>query len=176
MSILSLILQFFLIGSLTFGGGLVAITLLYDVFVKAGLISETFYVQMITIAESTPGPIAINLATYLGFAQHGVVGGILTTFSFVLPSLILIWTIYPWYRRYATSPYLQALMVGLRVVIFGIILIAMFRMGISFVEELRVTPMATISLLLLTLILLPQMKNRPYILLMIGAVFGVLFF
>ncbi len=67
-------------------------------------------------------------------------------------------------------------MIGLRVVVFGIILIAMVRMGLSFIEELTMTPIQTLSLSLLTLLFMPQMKNRPYILLMIGAVFGILFF
>ncbi|MBM3910004.1 MAG: chromate transporter [Firmicutes bacterium] len=176
MNLIWLILQFIFIGSLTFGGGLVAITFLFDVFVTGNIISEVFYLQMITIAESTPGPIAINLATYLGFSQFGILGGVITTLSFILPSMLLIWTLYPLYRRHANSPYLQSLMIGLRVVVFGIILIAMVRMGLSFIEELTMTPIQTLSLSLLTLLFMPQMKNRPYILLMIGAVFGILFF
>jgi hypothetical protein len=60
--------------------------------------------------------------------------------------------------------------------IFGVILIAIFRMGITVVEEILVLPLASMSLILVTALLLPKLKNRPYILLMIGAVFGVLFF
>jgi hypothetical protein len=60
--------------------------------------------------------------------------------------------------------------------IFGVILIAMLRMGITVVEEILVLPLASMSLILVTAFLLPTLKNRPYILLMIGAVFGVLFF
>lgn len=176
MNLLWIILQFFWVGSLTFGGGLVAISLLYDVFVTSGLITEVFYYQMITIAESTPGPIAINLATYLGVEQFGLLGGIMTTVSFLIPSVILIWVLYPIYRRHANSPYIQAVMKGLRVMIFGVILIAMLRMGITVVEEILVLPLASMSLILVTALLLPTLKNRPYILLMIGAVFGVLFF
>jgi chromate transporter len=176
MNLLWIILQFFWVGSLTFGGGLVAISLLYDVFVTSGLITEVFYYQMITIAESTPGPIAINLATYLGVEQFGLLGGIMTTVSFLIPSVVLIWVLYPIYRRHANSPYIQAVMKGLRVMIFGVILIAIFRMGITVVEEILVLPLASMSLILVTAFLLPKLKNRPYILLMIGAVFGVLFF
>lgn len=176
MSLIWLILQFLLVGSLTFGGGLVAITLLFDVFVTGQVITGVFYLQMITIAESTPGPIAINLATYLGFSQFGILGGVITTLSFILPSIFLIWIFDPIYRRHSQSPYLVALMKGLRVIVFGVILVAMVRMGLSLIEELVVTPIQTSSLGLLTLLLLPQMKNRPYILLLVGAVFGILFF
>lgn len=176
MTLIWMILQFLWVGSLTFGGGLVAISLLFDVFVTSGLLTEVFYYQMITIAESTPGPIAINLATYLGVEQFGLLGGVITTVSFIIPSIVLIWVLYPIYRRHTKSPYLQAVMSGLRVMIFGVILIAMVRMGLTVVDEIIVLPISTISLILLTGLLLPILKNRPYILLMIGAVFGVLFF
>ena len=176
MTLLWIILQFLWVGSLTFGGGLVAISLLFDVFVTSGLLTEVFYYQMITIAESTPGPIAINLATYLGVDQFGLLGGVITTVSFILPSIILIWVLYPIYRRHAKSPYLQTVMKGLRVMIFGVILIAMLRMGLTVLDEIVVLPVATLSLMILVGLLLPTLKNRPYILLMIGAVFGVLFF
>ncbi len=176
MTLLWIILQFLWIGSLTFGGGLVAISLLYEVFVTSGILSEVFYYQMITIAESTPGPIAINLATYLGVEQFGLLGGVITTVSFIIPSIVLIWVLYPIYLRHTKSPYLQAVMTGLRVMIFGVILIAMVRMGLSVIDEIIALPIAAISLMILTGLLLPTLKNRPYILLMIGAVFGVLFF
>ena len=176
MTLLWIILQFLWVGSLTFGGGLVAISLLYEVFVTSGLLTDVFFYQMITIAESTPGPIAINLATYLGVNQFGLLGGVITTVSFILPSSMLIWMLYPIYRRHAKSPYLQAVMKGLRVMIFGVILIAMVRMGLTVVDEIIALPVAAMSLMILTGLLLPRLKNRPYILLMIGAVFGVLFF
>ena len=176
MNLLWIILQFFWVGSLTFGGGLVAISLLYDVFVTSGLITEVFYYQMITIAESTPGPIAINLATYLGVEQFGLLGGIMTTVSFLIPSVVLIWGLYPIYRRHANSPYIQAVMKGLRVMIFGVILIAIVRMGFTVIDEVIDFPIASLSLMIVTGLLLPTLKNRPYILLMIGAVVGILFF
>ena len=176
MTLIWIMLQFLWVGSLTFGGGLVSISLLFDVFVQSGLLTDVFYFQMITIAESTPGPIAINLATYLGVNQFGVLGGVFTTFSFILPSICLIWILYPMYRTHKNSPYLRAVMMGLRVMIFGVILIAMVNMGLSVVDEIIALPIATISLMIITGLLLPTLKNRPYILLMIGAVFGVLFF
>jgi len=176
MTLIWIILQFLWVGSVTFGGGLVAISLLYEVFVTSGILSEVFYYQMITIAESTPGPIAINLATYLGVDQFGLLGGIITTVSFIIPSIVMIWIFYPIYRRHTKSPYLQAVIKGLRVMIFGVILIALVRMGLTVVDEIVVLPLATMSLMVITGLLLPTLKNRPYILLMIGAVFGLLFF
>jgi chromate transport protein ChrA len=67
-------------------------------------------------------------------------------------------------------------MSGLRVMIFGVILIAIVRMGLTVIDEVIDLPIASLSLMIVTGLLLPTLKNRPYILLMIGAVFGVLFF
>lgn len=176
MSFLILMLQFMVTGLLTFGGGFVAITLLFNQFVVSGLITETFFYQMVTIAESTPGPIAINLATYIGFTQFGVMGGVLTSLSFVLPSFAVLWLGYPFYQRHKDQTTVLWIMKGLRAVIFGMILVTMVNMGLANVDTITTAPLPSLSLVILTLLLLPTLKNRPYILLMIGAVFGVLFF
>jgi chromate transport protein ChrA len=67
-------------------------------------------------------------------------------------------------------------MTVLRAVVFGLITIAVVRMALTLFEDLQQAPVQTVGLLILTLLFLPNLKNRPYILLMIGAVFGILFF
>jgi chromate transporter len=175
MSLLFLLGQFLLLGMLTFGGGLVAITLLFDAFVAPGWITETFFYQMVTIAESTPGPIAINLATYLGFTQFGMVGGVLATIGFVLPSTLAIWVLDPLVKRFQKNPYVQDLLKGLRVIIFGLILITLVRMSLSVYQDIIALPVPSLILLLITALGYPKLKNRPYLLIAFGAVFGVLF-
>lgn len=175
MSFFFLLGQFLLLGVLTFGGGLVAITLLFNAFVVPGFITEAFFYQMVTIAESTPGPIAINLATFLGFSQFGLVGAVVTTVSFILPSTILIWFIDPILKKYQDSIYIQNLLKGLRVMIFGLILITLVRMVTTVYTEMVNLPLPTVMLLGLAGIVYPRLKNRPYVLLAFGAVFGVLF-
>ncbi|MGA0875466.1 MAG: chromate transporter [Bacilli bacterium] len=176
MSLLFLLGQFLLLGVLTFGGGLVAITLLFNAFVIPGWITETFFYQMVTIAESTPGPIAINLATYLGFTQFGMIGGVLATFGFVLPSTLAIWILDPLVKRFQKNLYVQDLLKGLRVMIFGLILITLVRMSLSVYQDIITLPVPSIVLLLITALVYPKLKNRPYLLIAFGAVFGVLFF
>lgn len=176
MTILWLVIQFLIVGSLTFGGGLVAVTLLFDRFVVPGLVSERFYFDILTIAESTPGPIAINLATILGFTQAGVWGGLLTSFSFILPSVLLLWMAYPWYQRYRHLPVIQSLLIGLRLVIFGLIAITLVKMGVNVSDTLFRVPFPTFVLLAMSIGLLPYTKKRPYLLLVMGALFGIFFF
>ena len=175
MSLIGFMLQFILVGLLTFGGGLVAVTLLFDTFVTTGVIESAFFYQMLTIAESTPGPIAINLATYLGFSQHGVIGAILTTLSFILPSLLIIWLSYPTYQKHRDNVWVQSVMIGLRTAIFGMILVTLVRMGLTLWQAHMHAPLNAIILMILIIFLFKPLKNRPYLLLMVGAVFGIFF-
>ena len=105
MTLLHLMLTFFYVGLFTIGGGLVAITLMYGPIVEGGLISSEQFYNMVAISESTPGPIGINMATYIGYQLYGVVGGIATTAATVLPSLIIIKLIARFFNRFRRSPW-----------------------------------------------------------------------
>lgn len=92
--LLSLFLTFFKIGLFTFGGGYAMIANIREVVVEQKKwLDEDELLQVITIAESTPGPIAINLATYVGFKKKGFLGSLMATVGVVLPSLTIIYTI-----------------------------------------------------------------------------------
>ena len=90
VSLLWLFCTFFYIGLFTVGGGLVAITLMQQTIVEKGLISVDQFYNMIAISESTPGPVGINMATYLGYEFYGIPGAIITSIGEVLPSIITI--------------------------------------------------------------------------------------
>jgi chromate transporter len=175
MTFLTLIVTFFILGFITFGGGMVAVTLLYDQFVTSGYLSETTYYYMLTIAESTPGPIAINLATYLGVQQLGIFGGVVTTLAFVLPSVALLWLILPWFDRYRQSPSLMVWMTWVRAMVFGLILVTIVRIGLSVVTIIQPQLYLGLGFLLTMTSFLPTIKNRPYVLIAFGAVFGLIF-
>lgn len=87
---LELFLAFFKIGLFTFGGGYAMISLVMETTVTKGWLSESEILNYIAICESTPGPIAINMATFVGSSQAGVLGSICATFGVVLPSFIII--------------------------------------------------------------------------------------
>ena len=86
---LELFLTFFKIGAVTFGGGYAMIPLVQEAVVP-NWISEEMFMNFIAVAESTPGPIAINMATFIGSTQAGPIGAILATLGVVLPSFIII--------------------------------------------------------------------------------------
>lgn len=92
--VLTLFLCFFKIGAFTFGGGYAMLALLENEFVeKKGWLTKDEFLDMLAIAESTPGPIAINSATFIGYKTAGVIGSAAATLGVVLPSFIIIFII-----------------------------------------------------------------------------------
>ena len=87
---LSLFLEFFKIGAFAIGGGLAALPFLYDIAERYPWFSRAMLIDMIAVAESTPGPIGVNAATFAGFRAAGIVGGVVATLSLVLPSFIIV--------------------------------------------------------------------------------------
>ena len=91
---LELFLTFFKLGLFTFGGGYAMIPSLKEIVVeKKKWLSEEEMLEILAISESTPGPIAINMATFIGYRQKKVLGSVLSTLGVVLPSLIIIYII-----------------------------------------------------------------------------------
>ena len=90
MILLDLFLGFLRVGLFAFGGAYGAIPLIRDVVLSCGWLSDDMLTYMIAVSESTPGPIMVNLATYVGSNQAGLAGAILATFAVVLPAFIII--------------------------------------------------------------------------------------
>lgn len=124
MTLWSLFWLFFYIGLITIGGGQVGITIMYQLLVEEGLISPDLFYNMVAISESTPGPIGINMATYIGCEMYGVWGGIITTLGTVSPSIIIILCIAKYYEKLKDVTIVQNVFKGLRPVVSGLILVA----------------------------------------------------
>lgn len=117
-----LFLGFLKVGCFTFGGGYSAIPLIRDVVLSHGWMGEEQLTYMIAIAESTPGPIMVNLATYVGSSQAGFFGGALATLAVVLPSFSIIILVTSILRTFLNNRYVQVVLQGLKPCIVGIIL------------------------------------------------------
>ena len=178
---------FFYVGLFAIGGGLVAATFMQQILVDkyAVLTTEKFY-SMLAISESTPGPIGINLATYCGAELYGPLGGIITTFGEVLPSLIIIILVSRFFYNFQKKPAVQAAFSGLRPATGGLILVAMvsvfmvallniplFRETSSITDLFRVKSLIfyTVSLLVVQRF----KKIHPVFVVLAGALFGVFF-
>lgn len=90
MTLLKLFLTFLKIGAVSFGGGYGMISMIRDDCLANGWLSEDELLNFIAVAESTPGPIAVNMATFVGSSEGGILGALLATLGVVLPSFIII--------------------------------------------------------------------------------------
>ena len=126
---LSLLLTMMKIGLFTFGGGYAMIALLESEFVeKKGWLDKDEFLDMAAIAESTPGPIAINAATYIGYKNNGILGAILATLGICIPSFTIIFAISLFFDAFLTFTYVQYAFRGIQVAVVYLILSAGIRM------------------------------------------------
>lgn len=116
-----LFIGFLTVGLFSFGGAYGAIPLIRDVVLLCGWLDEDTLTNMIAISESTPGPIMVNLATYVGSSKAGILGGIIATLAVVLPSFFIILLIMVLLRKVVGNIYVQAVLRGLKPGIIGII-------------------------------------------------------
>ena len=114
MIYLRLFWEFFKTGLFSVGGGLATLPFIYDMSDKTGWFTHQQIADMIAVAESTPGPIGINMATYVGFTVSGVLGAIVSTLSEVLPSVIIITLIAKALQTFKDNQYVQDGFYGLR--------------------------------------------------------------
>lgn len=117
-----LLIGFLKVGLFSFGGAYGAIPLIRDVVLSYGWIEEDMLTCMIAVSESTPGPIMVNLATYVGSSQAGFPGALIATAAVVLPSFIIILLIMLLLKKVLKNPYVQAVLRGLKPCMIGIIL------------------------------------------------------
>ena len=122
MKYLLLFFEFFKIGLFTFGGGYAMIPLVKELVLKYDWVTEEEFYNFIGVCESTPGPIAINMATFIGAEQGGILGSICATFGVVLPSLIIIILVASILSKFIKNKYVQFFLKGVKPVVVGLIL------------------------------------------------------
>lgn len=122
MIFIELFFGFLKVGCFSFGGAYGAIPLIRDVVLSYGWLTDEELSYMIAVSESTPGPIMVNLATYVGSSQGGLIGAIAATMAVVLPSFLIIILVMKVWKRLLNNPYAQAVLRGLKPCVIGIIL------------------------------------------------------
>ncbi|MBR4952935.1 MAG: chromate transporter [Oscillospiraceae bacterium] len=114
MIYLQLFFEFFKTGLFAVGGGMATVPFLTDMAGKTGWFSQQQLVDMIAVSESTPGPIGVNMATYVGFTTAGVLGGIVATLGLVTPSVIVILIIAAFLKKFRENKYVDRVFYGVR--------------------------------------------------------------
>lgn len=175
--IFNLFLTFFKIGLFTFGGGYAMISTIREIIVeKKNWITDDELMQIITIAESTPGPIAINMATYIGYKQKKVLGSVLATLGVVLPSFVIIFLISLFLERFMEFKVVQYAFVGINAAVAFLII----KTGISLLlkVEKKVLPIGTFIIVFSLMIILDilSLKFSSLYYIIIGGIIGIIYY
>ncbi|WP_372793875.1 chromate transporter [Pontiella sp.] len=169
--LLELFYAFFVIGSFSFGGGYAILSFLQQEAERRGWMSTERFVDMIAISQSTPGPIAINMATFVGYETAGVPGALVATLAVALPGMILVvlfaLCFFHFYERAGT----QAVFKGLRPAVVGLIAAAAWQIG-----KVAVSDWIAAGITLAALVLIAKWKISPVLLVIGSAIAGILLF
>ena len=186
---IKLFLIMFKIGLFTFGGGYAMIPLLENEFVnkKAWLQHEEF-VDMLAISESSPGPIAINMATFVGFSQAGILGAALATIGVVLPAFVVILIVSMFVKNLLSLTPVKAFLDGIKPVITALILSTAITLGLSILIGIKTISSQFafdyIALIILSIVIsvhflhlkLKKKTISPILLICISAVLGMVLY
>lgn len=118
---LRLFWEFFKTGLFAVGGGMATLPFMYDISDKTGWFTHSMLADMVAVSESTPGPIGVNMATYVGFVTGGIPGAVIATVGLVTPSVILILLIARVLKAFRENQYVDAGFYGLRPCSVGLI-------------------------------------------------------
>ncbi|NMA85261.1 MAG: chromate transporter [Epulopiscium sp.] len=184
---ITLILTFFKLGLFSFGGGYAMIPLIEKEIERHGWMTATEFSNIIAIAEMTPGPIAVNSATFVGYKTAGIFGGIIATIGVALPSLLLILLVSQIFFKYQKHPVNKMIFYGIRPVIVGLITTATVFVGRTAVlkegavivggaDIFNSLNFGSIAICILSFIGLLKYKIHPIAMIGISAVLGMILF
>ena len=183
MIYLELFIGFLIVGLFSFGGAYAAIPLIRDIVLLFGWIDEEVLTNMIAVSESTPGPIMVNLATYVGCSQAGILGGIIATFAVILPAFFIILLITVVLKKMLENKYVKAVLNGLKPCIIGIIISTgcymIFKTAVTPVFQSSADWMAPVIAIILAALFYGfkgvfKKKMSPIVLIAISAVLGAI--
>ena len=170
MIYLELFWTFFLIGAFTFGGGYAMLPLIQIEVVNKGWLANEAVVNFIAVSESTPGPFAINMATYVGSEMGGILGSACATLGVVMPSFLIILIVAKCYDRFKKSKLVKGAMSGLKPAVIGMIGTAVLSIG----RTVFVQPGLLFSAALFAaMAVLAFKKVHPIIIICISAAAGI---
>ncbi len=185
MLYLHLFAEFFKAGLFAVGGGLATLPFLYDISDRTGWFSHTELANMVAVSESTPGPIGVNMATYVGFETGGLLGALTASAGLIAPSVIVVLIIARFLRKFSENRYVKGAFYGLRPASVGLIAAAgvlVARLALTdqalFQESGELLKLFRWRSILLALLLYAAMKKwklHPAAFLALSAAVGILF-
>lgn len=185
MIYLDLFFGFLKVGCFAFGGAYGAIPLIRDIVLSYGWLNDEALTYMIAVSESTPGPIMVNLATYVGSSQAGVWGAVIATLAVVLPSFLIILLVMVLLKNTLKNKYIQAILRGLKPCVIGIVLATGAYMVLGNCFDTVSTLKVNLQAIIITVLLVASMfsykhfakkKLSPTLLIVISAVMGIVIY
>lgn len=175
---LIMFLEFFKIGLFSVGGGLATLPFLFELTEKYNWFTASELTNMIAVSESSPGPIGVNMATYVGFTSGGAWGAILTSLALIMPSIIVILIVSKILNRFRENQVVARVFTGLRPAVVGILTVSIlsvysqnFITGandiLSFIDYKKVLLYVVLAFLVL------KFKKHPIVYIAVGALAGV---
>ena len=182
MIYLTLFLEFFKIGALTFGGGYAMIPFIQETVLKHNWMSMKDLVDFIAVSESTPGAFAVNISTYIGSETGGFLGSLCATLGLVLPPFVIIIIIAKCYQKFKESLIVNGLLFGLKSTVVGLISATVLSVAIEIFFENGFTKSVftnvnfyfSIFVFLFMLFLLLYKKFNPTLIIVISAALGII--
>ena len=178
MIYLKLFINFLIIGTVSFGGGYGMISLVQETVLKNNWLNQEEFINFIAISESTPGSLAVNMATFIGAKQKGVLGALSATVGVILPSFIIILLIVSIIKNFLNNKYVNDFLKDVRPCVIALILATALNMFPNiFINNAKLDCKAIVIFLILFLItILSKKKTSPIILIIISALLGILLY
>lgn len=178
-TLLTVVFEFFKTGLFAVGGGLATIPFLQDMAGKYGWFDLSTLSTMIAVSESTPGPIGINMATYVGYIALGPAGGIVSTLALVCPSIIVILIIANMFEKFKESKLVKLVFNGIRLFVVGLIMAACFDLFLTTLFNielgfgLQMFSLLSIAIFITLLFVYNKFKLSPILIIVAGAIIGI---
>lgn len=179
MIYLELFLTFLKVGAFTFGGGYAMFPLIQEEVLKNNWLSEEMLIDFVAVSESTPGPFAVNIATYIGSELGGLLGSICATLGVVIPSFVIIIIVAKFFMKFKESKVIKGIMSGLKPCVIGLIGSAVISMALTVfapdgLKNIVLSSELIISIVIFVICMLLTIKKKhPIVVILIAAVLGI---
>ena len=177
--LLKLFLTFFKIGAFTFGGGYAMLPLIQEAVLSEKWATAEELINFVAVSESTPGPFAIKMATYVGVNEADLLGALCATLGVVLPSFIIILVVARFYEKFKNSRIVSGCMTGLKSTVIGLIASALLSMAVTvFIPEdgigaIKWIPFGAAAIIYGAMTFLSFKKVHPILIIVISAAVGI---
>ncbi len=179
------------IGIFSFGGGYAMIPMILKEVKSHGWLSDPEFFDLVAIAEMTPGPIAVNSATFVGYKAAGFWGGLVATIGVAIPSLVLILIISKYFYKFQHRPIVEMAFYGIKPIIVGLIMAATILMaqatflnynislkdlGIIIKNPLSVINIRSLFIFFASLISMVKFRTNPFLIILFSGILGLVIF